>query len=68
MRPFGMHGSRLVFDLLAEAGVPRHRRSLTWVLTNGEEIYWLLGHRQSEAGRVTPAETAVYDLSWNADA
>jgi tRNA(Ile)-lysidine synthase len=68
MRPFGMRGSRLVFDLLAEAGVPRHRRNRSWVLTNGEEIYWLLGYRQAETGRVTPAEPTVYELSWSADA
>jgi tRNA(Ile)-lysidine synthase len=68
MQPFGMQGRRLVFDLLAEAGVPRHRRDQSWVLTDGEEIYWLLGIRQGEVGRVDTDTEAVYEFNWIAEA
>jgi tRNA(Ile)-lysidine synthase len=67
MQPFGMQGRRLVFDLLAEAGVPRHRRDQSWVLTDGEVIYWLLGVRQSEVGRVDTGTEAVYEFNWIAE-
>ena len=64
MRPFGMNGNRLVSDLLSEAGVPRFRRSQKWVLTQGDQIFWLLGVRQSEAGRVNPESDRVYEFRW----
>jgi tRNA(Ile)-lysidine synthase len=67
MQPFGMRGRRLVFDLLAEAGVPRHRRDQSWVLTDGEEIYWLLGVRQAEVGRVDTDSEVVYEFNWIAE-
>jgi tRNA(Ile)-lysidine synthase len=67
MQPFGMQGRRLVFDLLAEAGVPRHRRDQNWVLTDGENIYWLLGIRQAEVGRIDTETEAVYEFSWIAE-
>lgn len=64
MRPFGMRGNRLISDLLSEAGVPRFRRGQRWVLTQGDQIFWLLGVRQSEAGRVSPGSDEVYEFSW----
>ena len=67
MRPFGMRGSRLVFDLLSEAGVPSQRREHSWVLASDETIYWLLGVRQSESGRVTPGARPVYEFTWMAE-
>ena len=68
MQPFGMNGSRLVFDMLGEAGVPSQRREHSWVLATNETIYWLLGVRQSEAGRVTPGARPVYEFAWLTEA
>jgi tRNA(Ile)-lysidine synthase len=67
MQPFGMNGSRLVMDLLAESGVPRHARSRAWVLAKGERIYWLLGVRLAEIARVGPHDEDVHEFSWCAE-
>jgi len=67
MVPFGMAGSRLLFDLLAEAGIPRFRRELVWVLTGDNEVYWAAGLRMAEAGRVRPDHRNVYEFVWSAE-
>jgi tRNA(Ile)-lysidine synthase len=67
MHPFGAKGSRLVFDLLAEAGVPRNLRKRSWVLTDESRILWLLGHRQAEETRVLPEAGPVYQFRWESD-
>ena len=67
MQPFGMTGTRLVMDLLAEGGVPRHARAHAWVLARGEEIFWLLGVRLAEIARVRPDDEDVYEFTWRAE-
>lgn len=67
IRPFGFRGSRLVFDLLSEAGVPRHLRTHNWVLEGPTRILWLLGHRAAEETRVLPDSAEVYQFRWTAE-
>jgi tRNA(Ile)-lysidine synthetase-like protein len=65
MRPFGMSGSRLVFDLLAEAKVPAWKRE-GWPLlvAKGGGIAGVLGVRQAEGWRVGPATKRALRVSW----
>jgi tRNA(Ile)-lysidine synthase len=67
MQPFGMAGTRLVYDLLAEAGIPRFMRERTWMLADTRTIYWLPGIRPAEAVRVRPEDSRVYEFVWNAE-
>lgn len=64
-RPFGAPGSRLVFDVLSEAGVPRYLRSRSWVLEDQSRILWLLGYRPAEETRVLPDSGEVYQFRWD---
>jgi len=65
IRPFGSRGTRLVFDLLSEAGVPRHLRTRSWVLESPVRILWLLGHRPAEETRVLPDSPEIYQFRWD---
>jgi tRNA(Ile)-lysidine synthase len=67
IRPFGSGGSRLVFDLLSEAGVPRYLRSRSWVLEDKSRILWLLGLRPAEETRVLPDSREVYQFRWESE-
>lgn len=59
MRPSGMRGTKLLSDLMREAGVPVSMRSGLRVVTDSEgEVIWLEGVRRSERGRV-PGDAAV---------
>ena len=67
MQPFGMAGTRLVYDVLAEAGVPRFMRERTWMMADMHTIYWLPGIRPAEAVRVQPGDDRVYEFVWDAE-
>ncbi len=56
MRPFGMGGrSRLVRDLLAEAGVPRPRRASWPVVLDGDgAVAWVPGVRAGDVAPLRP--------------
>jgi len=43
--PTGMTGSKKLQDLLVDAKVPRRLRDRVPLLTSGEEIIWVIGHR-----------------------
>ena len=65
MAPLGMGGrSRLVRDLLAEAGVPADDRDQHPVVARDDtgEILWLVGIAQAESTRVTEDRPAAVRL------
>lgn len=43
--PVGMEGSKKLQDILVDAKVPRRQRDRMPVLTAGDEVLWLVGHR-----------------------
>lgn len=64
MIPLGMSGHRAVHDLLAEAGVPRHRRAAALVLEHDDGIIWLVGVRIAHHVRCTGATTRRLRLAY----
>ncbi len=48
MRPVGLGGSKLISDILIDAGIPRNTKAATYVLESGGTIVWLVGHRIAE--------------------
>lgn len=65
-RPFGMKGSRLVFDFLAEQKVPSWQREEWPLLTHGKsgEILGVLGLRQAEGYRIRPEIKEALRVTW----
>ncbi len=64
--PLGMGGkTRLVRDILAEAGIPEAERDSVPVVVSVEngEVWWLVGFVQSEKTRVLPHSERVLRLS-----
>lgn len=51
-RPLGMHGTKLVSDLLNDLKLPRAEREQTAVLLSGSEIAWVIGRRIAHSFRV----------------
>lgn len=52
--PFGMKGSKLVSDYLANRKVPWLERMRQLVVTDNEKIVWLVGQRVDDRVKVTP--------------
>jgi tRNA(Ile)-lysidine synthase len=52
-RPFGMSRSKRLGDFFTDAKVPREERERVALVTAGEEIAWVVGHRVDDRFRVT---------------
>lgn len=65
-RPFGMKGSRRVFDLLAQHKVPAWRRDGWPLLVSGKTamVLGVLGVRQAEAYRIGPSTKEALRVTW----
>lgn len=48
MRPIGLRGSKLISDILTDGHADSSARPGTYVLTSGDRIIWLVGHRVAE--------------------
>lgn len=53
-RPSGFNGTRKLKDYLIDLKVPRSKRDRIAVLASESEIYWVIGYRTAERGRVGP--------------
>lgn len=62
MRPFGMKGTKLVSDILAEAGIPASERKNFYVLTLDDDIIWVPGIRASALYPVTDKTTKILEI------
>lgn len=62
MHPLGMKGTKLVSDILAEAGIPASERKKSYVLTLNEQIIWVVGIRASALYPVTPQTTKILEI------
>lgn len=64
MRPFGMKGSRLVSDIMAEAGLTSDRRAnLPLLLDADDNIIFIPGVRTADFYRVEPHHTEVVKIT-----
>ncbi|MDO4319089.1 MAG: tRNA lysidine(34) synthetase TilS [Bacteroidales bacterium] len=54
MTPYGMHGSKLVSDIYAEARMSAAAKRDSWLLTRDGEIVWAVGLRASNLFTVGP--------------
>ena len=57
-----MKGTKSLADFLIDAKVPRYLRDEVPVLTAGDEIIWVVGHRISERHKVTGKTRKVIRL------
>jgi len=57
--PLGLGGRKKLQDYLVDAGIPRRDRGLVGLLTAGDEVAWVVGHRLDDRFKVTDATTKV---------
>ncbi len=57
--PLGLPGRKKLQDFLVDARVPRRDRDRVGVLTAGDQVVWLVGHRLDDRFKVTPATRNV---------
>lgn len=64
LEPFGMRGSRLVSDLMAEARWLPSRRGRAWLLEADGRLLWVPGLRASRHFAVAPGSVDYCLLEW----
>ncbi|HJR19903.1 MAG TPA: tRNA lysidine(34) synthetase TilS [Actinomycetota bacterium] len=52
-RPLGMRGEKRLGDFFTDAKVPRTERDRVPLVTSGDEIAWVVGHRPAQGFKVT---------------
>jgi tRNA(Ile)-lysidine synthase len=52
-RPLGMSGRKKIHDFFVDEKIPRPARNRVPLLVDQKGIHWVIGHRTSEASRVT---------------
>lgn len=57
MRPFGLHGTKLLSDLMVARRFTNAQKRLAWLLEIDGEVVWLVGHRAAQATRVDEGST-----------
>ena len=62
-QPLGMRGWKKVSDFLIDEKVNLHKKNRQMVLTSGENIVWVCGHRISDWVKVTPNTTKYAKIS-----
>ena len=62
-QPLGMRGWKKVSDFLIDEKVNLHKKNQQMVLTAGENIVWVCGHRISDWVKVTPSTTKYAKIS-----
>lgn len=61
-QPLNLDGTKLVSNLLNDRKVSLPERARTAVLTAGEEIVWVVGHRLAHPARVTEATKRILEV------
>lgn len=67
MRPVGLSGSKLVSDILIDAGASRSAKAGSYVLVSGSSIVWLVGHRIAEGYSPGRGTKKVFCMSLQPD-
>lgn len=62
-KPLGGPGTKKLQDFFVDAKVPKSERSTVPIVTAGERIVWVAGHRLDDGARVTGRSTAAVRLS-----
>lgn len=66
IQPLGMSGSRLVSDIFSDAHLTPMQKAATWLVTDANGvIVWVVGHKISDATKVTPDTTRYLKLTYS---
>ncbi|NLW43725.1 MAG: tRNA lysidine(34) synthetase TilS [Syntrophomonadaceae bacterium] len=61
-RPLGLGGSQKLKKYLIDKKIPRQQRERIAILAADDEIYWVIGHRQDERGKVGPGTRKILEV------
>lgn len=66
--PYGMKGTKKIKDYFIDEKIPKDKRDSIPLLTDDENILWIVGYRSSELYKITPNTKRVLVVSLNKEA
>ncbi|HEY3385523.1 MAG TPA: tRNA lysidine(34) synthetase TilS, partial [Saprospiraceae bacterium] len=65
-QPLGMQGkTKKLQDYLVDLKLEMHEKQHQLLLTNEDQILWVVGRRLDERAKVDPTEKFIYRISYN---
>lgn len=61
--PLGMTGFKKISDFYVDQKLSLLQKEDTWLLTNGHDILWVVGHRIDERYKITPSTRTILHLT-----
>ena len=61
-RPLGMKGFKKVSDFFIDSKLSLPEKENVWILANGEQVVWIIGHRLDDRYKITPATKHILKL------
>lgn len=61
--PFGMKGRKKLSDYFTDQKLTVFDKEKVWILTSGEEIVWIVGHRTDDRFKITPTTKKILKIS-----
>ena len=62
--PFGMNNNKKLSDFFIDNKFSIVEKENAWLLINGNEIVWLVGHRIGNGYRITPETKTILKIEW----
>jgi len=61
-RPIGMQGFRKLSDFLTDLKISLPDKQNTWVITSGNDIVWVVGHRIDDRYKITTGTKEIFKI------
>ena len=61
-RPLGMKGFKKVSDFFIDSKLSLPEKENVWILANGEQVVWIIGHRLDDRYKITTATKHILKL------
>ena len=61
-KPLGMTGFKKISDFFVDSKLSLVEKENVWILTNGEQVVWIIGHRLDDRYKITPATLNILKL------
>lgn len=61
-KPLGMNGFKKVSDFFIDSKLSLPQKENTWMITNGEQVVWIIGQRLDDRYKITHATQTIFRM------
>jgi len=61
-KPLGMNGFKKVSDFFIDSKLSLLQKEKVWIVTNSEQVVWIIGHRLDDRYKITPGTQNILKL------